>query len=193
MYYVLKYICRLISLLIFRVHITGRENIPTEGAFLVAANHLSILDPVIISFITPRPIHFMAKAELFRTKFTKWLFGSVKTIKVERGANDISAIKKSLTVLKKGEILGLFPEGTRTKGKNSDVTVKSGAIMLAHRAKVKILPVAIRSDYKLFSKVEVRILPLFDPEVYLIDTSDYDQAANHLLETIYEGVEQTLK
>lgn len=189
MYYILKYICRLISLFIFRVHITGKENIPSEGAFIVAANHLSILDPVILSFITDRPIHFMAKAELFKTKFTKWLFESVKTIKVERGTNDISAIKKSLTVLKKGQILGLFPEGTRTSGKNIESSVKSGAVMLAHRSKINILPIAIHSDYKLFSKVQVNILPIFCLENYIEDEIDYDKISNILLDKIYEGVE----
>lgn len=188
MYYVLKYLCRLISLLIFRVKIIGKEHIPQNGAFIVAGNHLSILDPVIISFITSRPIHFIAKAELFRTKFTKWLFESVKTIKVERGTNDISAIKKSLAVLKKGEILGLFPEGTRTGGKNIEANVKSGAVMFAHRANVKILPVAISASYKLFSKVEVKILPLFDVNNFFEESVDYDKVANILIDTIYEGV-----
>lgn len=126
MYYFLRDLCRVISWIIFRVHISGRENIPQDGAFVLVGNHISNFDPVILSFITPRPIHFMAKAELFRTKFTKWLFESVKTIKVERGSNDISAIKKSLNVLKNGEILGIFPEGTRTSGRNAESSAKSG-------------------------------------------------------------------
>ncbi len=188
MYYFLRDLCRVISWIIFRVHISGRENIPQDGAFVLVGNHISNFDPVILSFITPRPIHFMAKAELFRTKFTKWLFESVKTIKVERGSNDISAIKKSLNVLKNGEILGIFPEGTRTSGRNAESSAKSGAILLAHRAKVKILPVAINSTYKLFSKVEVKILPVFDPVLYLEDGMDYDGVATLLLDTIYEGV-----
>ncbi len=189
MYNFLKYACRLISLILFRVQIEGRENIPAEGPFVIAGNHISILDPIMISFITKRPVHFMAKAELFRTGFTKWLFESVKTIKVERGTNDIAAIKKSLGVLKNGEILGLFPEGTRVNDKKTDVAVKSGAIVLAHRAKVNILPVAIRSNYRLFSKVKIKILPLFEVEKYLDEHLDYEAASNVLMEMIYKGVD----
>ncbi|MDO5095753.1 MAG: lysophospholipid acyltransferase family protein [Peptostreptococcaceae bacterium] len=189
MYYALKGICRVIVAIIYRLQITGYENIP-EGAFVVVGNHTSIFDPIIISFITKRPIHFMAKAELFRTKFTKWLFESVKTIKVERGTNDISAIKKSLGVLKRGDILGLFPEGTRTTGKDANVDAKSGAVMLAHRSKVEILPVAITATYRPFSKIKVNILPTFDPELYLEDGLDYEKTSNILLETIYKGVEE---
>lgn len=190
MYYLCRNICRIIAAIIFRLRISGYENIPEEGAFVVVGNHISILDPVVISFITPRPIHFMAKAELFRNKFTKWLFESVKTIKVERGANDVSAIKKSLSVLKNGEILGIFPEGTRTAGKAAHAQAKSGAVMLAHRAKVPILPVLIESDYKLFSKIKVSILPQFDPQEYLQEENDYESVANLLLEKIYEGADE---
>lgn len=189
MYYLLRDFCRLISFLIYRVEITGKENIPKEGPFVVVGNHLSLIDPIIIAFITKRPIHYMAKAELFRTKISKWIFESVKTIKVERGTNDISAIKKSLQVLKNGHILGIFPEGTRTTGRNSNNQVKSGAVMLAHRAKVNILPVAISSSYKLFSKVQVKILPVFEVEKFVDENKDYDKASNLLLDIIYEGVE----
>ena len=189
MYYFLRDACRVISWFLFRIEITGKENIPKEGAFVLVGNHISNYDPIILSFITPRPIHFMAKAELFRTKFTKWLFESVKTIKVDRGSNDISAIKKSLNVLKRGEILGIFPEGTRTTGKKEDSSAKSGAVLLAHRAKVNILPVAIRASYKPFSKVKVRILPVIEPAEYIDAGMDYDRVANILLDKIYEGVE----
>lgn len=187
MYRFLRDLCKLISFIIFRVKIEGKENIP-EGPFVIVANHLSILDPIIISFITDREIHFMAKAELFRNKFTKFLFESVNCIKVERGTNDVMAIKKSLKVLKNGGILGIFPEGTRRKEK-IDNSAKSGAVLIAHRSNVNILPISISSTYKLFSRIDVKINKVFNVEDSLQKYDNYENTANKLLDGIYEGVD----
>lgn len=74
------------------------------------------------------------------------------------------AIKNALRVLKNGEILGIFPEGTRIKSETDDVQIKSGAAMIASKAKVNILPVAISGNYKIFSKIRINILPMYDIE-----------------------------
>lgn len=184
-------ICRIISFFIFRIKINGKENLPPNNqAFIMAANHLSMVDPVVLTFITEREIHFMAKVELFKTKLTKWFFESLNAISVDRRNNDITAIKKSLRVLKEGNILGIFPEGTRAKGKD-DVNAKQGVILLAHKAKVDIIPVFINSKFKLFEKVEINILPKFQIQKYVDENGnyDYDYISNKLLEYIYEGGE----
>lgn len=186
MYNLLKYTCRVLFSLIFRIKFYGTENIPIDGAYVVVSNHKSNFDPIIVSFITKRPIHFMAKAELFNTKFKKWIFESVKTIKVERGANDLSAIKNSLKVLKNGEILGLFPEGTRVKDNGEERAAKSGAVMLAHKSGVNILPISISASYKLFSTVSVRILPIFSVENLMNEGKTYEEISNILMDIIYE-------
>lgn len=128
----------------------------------------------------------MAKAELFDTKVKSWLFTSVKTIKVTRGSNDISAMKKSLSVLKKGEILGIFPEGTRVKNNSYEGNVKSGAVMLAHRSKVDILPVSIDASYKMFSKVNIRVMPIFEINNYIEQGLDYEEISDILMKSIYK-------
>lgn len=184
-------ICRIISFFIFRIKINGKENLPPNNqAFIMAANHLSMVDPVVLTFITEREIHFMAKVELFKTKLTKWFFESLNAISVDRKNNDITAIKKSLRVLKEGNILGIFPEGTRVKGKD-DVNAKRGVILLAHKAKVDIIPVFINSKFKLFEKVEINILPKFQIQKYVDENGnyDYEYISNKLLEYIYEGGE----
>ena len=160
---------------------------------MVVANHKSNFDPIVVSFITTRPIHFMAKAELHNTKFKRWLFGGVKTIKVDRTKNDISAIKNGLKVLKNGGILGLFPEGTRIKDPSLDKSAKSGAVMLAHKSKVDILPVSIEADYKMFSKVNLRILPMFEVDHYIEQGMSYEEISNILMNIIYERSEYNKK
>lgn len=164
MYDFLKNMAWLLSKLIYKIEYEGLENIPQEGAFILVGNHTNNFDPVVISFATKRKIHYLAKAELFKTKFTKWLFESVKCISIDRAKNDIMAIKNALRVLKNGEILGIFPEGTRIKSETDDVQIKSGAAMIASKAKVNILPVAISGNYKCFSKIRIKILPMYDIE-----------------------------
>ena len=180
---------RIVFLFIFRIEIVGKENIPERGAFVVVANHKSNFDPIIVSFITRRPIHFMAKAELHNTKLKRWLFEGVKTIKVDRNKSDISAIKNGLKVLKNGGILGLFPEGTRVKEPSIDKSAKSGAVMLAHKSKVNILPVSIDASYKIFSKVNLKILPMFEVENYVAQDLSYEEISNILMNIIYEWSE----
>ncbi len=164
MYDFLKNMAWLLSKLIYRIEYEGLQNIPKEGAFILVGNHTNNFDPVVISFATKRKIHYLAKAELFKTKFTKWIFESVKCISIDRSKNDIMAIKNALRVLKNGEILGIFPEGTRIKSETDDVQIKSGAAMIASKAKVNILPVAISGNYKIFSKIRINILPMYDIE-----------------------------
>lgn len=185
-YNIFKYLFRFLFLFVYRIRIQGQENIPEEGAFIVIANHKSNFDPIVLSFITRRPIHFMAKAELFDSKIKKWLFTSVKTIKVERGKNDISAIKNSLKVLKRGDILGIFPEGTRVKDHLQKDDVKSGAVMMAHRAKVNILPVAISGNYRPFSTVNIQVLPLYNIALAIEEGMDYEHVSDDLMKKVYE-------
>lgn len=189
MYNFFKYLMKLLFLPIFKIQIIGKENIPEDGAYVVVANHKSNFDPIIISFITKRPIHFMAKAELHNTKFKQWLFEGVKTIKVDRNKNDISAIKNALKVLKNGGILGIFPEGTRIKEGAIDKNAKSGAVMLAHKSKVNILPIAMDANYKIFSKVTVNILPIFEVEKYVEQDMSYEEISMILMNNIYEWSE----
>lgn len=155
-YYVLKYVVLgpLLRVL-FRPRIEGMENIPEEGAAIVAGNHLSFSDHFLMPAILPRRITFLAKAEYFtgtglKGRLTAAFFHSIGQIPVDRsgGKAGESAIREGMKVLGKGELLGIYPEGTRShdgrlyKG-------KVGVATMAIRAKVPVVPCAMIGTYEI--------------------------------------------
>jgi 1-acyl-sn-glycerol-3-phosphate acyltransferase len=140
----------------YRVKIKGMENVPKEGGLILCANHIGQLDMFFIAYRIKRLVHYMAKAELFKNPIVKWFLTNVGAFPVKRGTGDIGAAKTVYKMLKSGKIVGIMPEGTRTKGKEH-VKAKSGAAMFALGADVPILPVGISGSYKLFTKVYVNI------------------------------------
>lgn len=141
---------------LFRVQIIGEDNLPSEGACVACINHISLFDPLVTSAVVARPIRFMGKEELFKIPVIGWYLKSINVIPVKRGSGDIGAIKSSLKALKNGEILGIFPTGTREK-KNPDAPVKPGAALIALKADVPVIPIHINADYRLFSKVTITV------------------------------------
>lgn len=99
--------------IVFRVKRIGKENVPKTGAYIMCANHTSNWDPPILVSCTTRKMHVMAKAELFKNKFIYWIAEKCLVFPVKRGKMDLECMKHSLKVLKNGEMLMLFPEGTR--------------------------------------------------------------------------------
>lgn len=139
----------------FRVEIEGKENIPQEGSCLICANHSSNWDPVFLVALTNRKINFMAKAELFRIPVFRWILGRFGAFPVQRGKADIGAVKKSMGILNSGEVLGMFPTGTRNTDEES-AEVKAGAALIATRCGTTVLPVYIKANrYIIFSKVKI--------------------------------------
>ena len=131
---------------VFPYRVIGKENKPKRGdgrGYVLCCNHISLLDPAFILVSQPRPVSFMAKKELFKNKIvgygmSHW-FGAFP---VDRGAGDMSVITKSADIVKNGGILGIFPEGTRSKtGKLG--RFKSGATMIAAKACADVIPVAL--------------------------------------------------
>ncbi|NMB24874.1 MAG: 1-acyl-sn-glycerol-3-phosphate acyltransferase [Firmicutes bacterium] len=142
-YWLVVAIFRLFVPLLFRVRIEGGLQIPEKGAVVLAANHRSLWDPVFVVMASHRPVHFMAKDELFRTPILGFLLPYLKAFPVRRGENDREAIRNALSVLNQGNVLGIFVEGTRNKG-NEVMPLKRGAAMLASRSEATIIPVAIQ-------------------------------------------------
>ncbi|MGB6608034.1 MAG: lysophospholipid acyltransferase family protein, partial [Atribacterota bacterium] len=96
--------------LLFRLKVTGQENIPQDGPFIIVANHSSLLDPVILGISIKPKIIFVAAAYLFKIGWLSYLLRKANSIPVQ-GENDIKAIKQSLIILQQGGVLGIFPEG----------------------------------------------------------------------------------
>ncbi len=139
-------IVRPIAFVLFPYKMIGRENIPqTNGPMIVCCNHISMIDPVYLLLAFRRPIYFMAKDELFKNPILsfilKRLFG---VFPVNRGRGDTGAVSTSLLILENGQLLGIFPEGTRSKdGKLGPA--KSGTVLIAAKAQAPIYPCAIFS------------------------------------------------
>lgn len=144
-----------------RVKVTGAETVPPAGGCLVCANHTGILDVFALGAAFPRQLRFLAKAELFRVPVVAPLVRALGAYSVDRGHNDVGAIKKTLALLKDGELVCMFPQGTRYKGVDPRETrIKNGVAMAAYHAKAPVLPVYIKLKnykYALFRRVEVII------------------------------------
>lgn len=135
---------------------TGQENLPESGGVVLCGNHTSFLDPilVLVGATRKRQIHVIAKAELFKIPVLNWILKGIDMIPVKRGMSDVSAIKEGLRVLKNGEPLLIFPEGTRVKA-GQQVGAHPGAVVLASRAGVPVVPVYICKKKRLFRKNSV--------------------------------------
>ena len=149
-------IAKLILLVIFRVKITNVENFnKTEGRCIICANHISIFDPVILACFTKRKISFMAKKELFEIPVVRTIMKWFLVFPVDRSGVNVSSMKYAINLLKEEKVLGIFPEGKRVKNGYDENNAKAGISMIANMSNSLIIPVFIRSKYKLFSKVEV--------------------------------------
>ncbi|MBA2875007.1 1-acyl-sn-glycerol-3-phosphate acyltransferase [Anoxybacillus caldiproteolyticus] len=139
---------------LYRVEVIGIEQFPKEGGVLLCANHISNLDPPIVGITAPRPIHFMAKEELFHVPVLKNLISSLHAFPVKRGMSDRQALRVGLDVLKQGHVLGIFPEGTRSKDGKLQKGL-SGVGFFALRTNAAVVPCAIIGPYRPFKKLKV--------------------------------------
>jgi 1-acyl-sn-glycerol-3-phosphate acyltransferase len=133
----------------FRVY--GLENIPREGGVLLASNHQSVFDPVLVAMVLPREMHFMARRTLFRNPVFRAIIVSYNAFPIDRDSADVKGVKTAIARLEAGNILLVFPEGTRT-GDGSVGRMKPGIGMLAERAAVPIVPVLIHGAYEALGK-----------------------------------------
>lgn len=145
---------RLIYKLLFRLEASGLEHIPAQGGVLLCSNHISLLDPPTIGILLKRKVHFMAKKELFDILGFGWLIKQLGAFPVKRGGVSKESIKTSLTLLRDGHVMGIFPEGHRVKGEEEGIG-KRGAATFALRSDAAVIPVAIIGNYKLFRKMKV--------------------------------------
>ena len=133
-----------LALLVYRTRFLGVENIPATGA-IIAGNHVSYLDPILLWCGAPRHIHFMAKAQIFDMRVLGWAMPRLWSFPVHRGAADRTAIATATELLEAGELVGIFPEGTRIRHGGADALGQAhgGVAFIAARANVPVVPVGI--------------------------------------------------
>jgi 1-acyl-sn-glycerol-3-phosphate acyltransferase len=141
-----------------RYRCPGRQNVPAEGPFILASNHISYADPPLLSLATRRPVSFVAKEELFRFRPFGALIGALNAFPVRRGTADRAAIRRAIAVLRAGRGLVIFPEGMRSHDGNL-LQPELGIGMIALRSGAPIVPVGLVGT----DRVMPRGLPVFLP------------------------------
>lgn len=139
--------------IVYRLKIVGTENIPNEQV-IFCANHRSFIDPPIVKVTCTRDVRFLARESLAKNKFLAFLGWVFDVIYVKKDSKDVGALKGTLSALKKGESIALFPEGTRN-GLAKGESVKGGAAFFAIKSGVKVVPVGISGEIRLFHKLTV--------------------------------------
>ena len=177
--------------LLFRLKVTGQENIPQDGPFIIVANHSSLLDPVILGVSIKPKIIFVAAAYLFEIRWLGYLLRKANSIPVQR-ENDIKAIKQSLKILQQGGVLGIFPEGGIDRQKNN-LPVRAGAAYLATKVGVPIVPIKIKGADKVLPRGAKFIRSLNKIEVEIKKPIYCSRQTNKNKEIIKRVVESYIK
>ena len=181
---IVVFLVYIFNLVVFRVEKNGEENIKEKGAYLICANHRSNWDAPILVSNLKRKVYVMAKAELFKNKFIKWFGRKCCVFPVKRGMRDIESIKYSLNLLKDGEILVIFPEGTRN-GIEKGEKVKDGAAFFAVRTGAKVIPVGISGGEKPFKQMTIRYgKPMDFSDRDKNDKEELDKITEEIMEEI---------
>ena len=184
--------------LMFFFKVNGKENVPKKGAYIICSNHLSNHDPIMLGVSLRRQIYYMAKAELFKNPIGGQIIRWLGAFPVQRGAGDGKAINEAEEVVKKGRLLGIFIEGTRSKT-GEFLRPKSGAAMVAQQMNVPVIPVCITpkdKKYKIFKRVTVSIgKPMTPQELGLNKGSpeEFRNAGRMIMDEIKKMRENDLK
>jgi 1-acyl-sn-glycerol-3-phosphate acyltransferase len=194
-YLFLTRLARLLTRLLIgsRFHLRGIANVPANGPLLIVSNHVGAVDPVIIGGWTPRPVWFMAKAELFTGAWT-WLMRAYHAFPVVRHSADRTALRRAFDLLKQGSAVVLFPEGHRSDSA-SLLRAEPGAGFIARRSGAPLLPIAISGTQNIIGRhqllprradVEMTFGELFQLPDRNRDGSqmDHQQSADYLMTKI---------
>lgn len=166
-------ICRLTTSLAFDLKVYGQHHVPMNGGVMIASNHQSYLDPVLIAAQLKRPLSFLAKSELFENPYFGWLIRNLNAYPVKQGAGDVGAVKETIRRLQEGHGLHLFPEGSRCED-GQIAPIQPGIGLIVRRAGVPVVPAAIDGSFQSWPKWRTlpRIRPirvLYGPPMQLAD------------------------
>ncbi|MGE5576695.1 MAG: lysophospholipid acyltransferase family protein [Syntrophothermus sp.] len=186
---------RFLAKVLFRWEVKGAEHMPQRGGVILAANHVSLLDPLFVGSTVNRKVHFMAKEELFKIPLLGRVITALGAFPVRRGAADRQAIREALRILETGEVVGIFPEGTRSVDGELQ-KAKNGIALLATRANAPVVPAVIsrskkmtRGRFHLPRLVKIRVL--LGPPIVLTRL-DSDRAEKDNLEILSSRIMEAI-
>lgn len=131
----------------YKVEFKGKENLERKGGFIIAANHISALDPMFIAMASKRLFHYIAKKELFENPVMAKALVHLNGFPVRRGIGDMNAVNYGIELVRRGEVLCIFPEGTRSPD-GTPKAAKSGVGYIARATRADVVPVAIYKEKK---------------------------------------------
>ncbi|MBT2726300.1 1-acyl-sn-glycerol-3-phosphate acyltransferase [Bacillus sp. ISL-75] len=172
----------------YRIEAIGREQFPKEGGVLLCSNHIHNFDPMVVGIMAPRPIHYMAKEEIFSVPVLGNIVRKCNAFPVKRGFNDREALRTGLKLLKDGHVFGLFPEGTRSKTGELGKGL-SGAGFFALRSTAAVVPCAIIGPYRSFRKLKV----VYGQPIDLEEMRKEKASAEQVTELIMSKIEKLKK
>ena len=181
---------------LFPFKLIGKEKV-RDGAAVLVGNHYRIWDIVHMACTTKEKVHFIAKKELYKSKFLAYLCNKVEAIPVSRDGNDAAAIMTALRYLKKGEKISMFPEGTRNRTDAELLPLKGGAALFAIKARVPVYPVMCLRKTRLFCRTKIVVGDPIDLSSFYdmrMTAEDYAAAEEivreKMLASKHEGIEQ---
>ncbi len=182
-YWIAYGLLKICSELFFPIKVYGFKNLPKKGAYILASNHESYIDPIVIGLSCRRKICYMAKDSLFRNKFVSVVLNQVGAFPIKRGASDIGAIKITLKILKEGVPVVLFPEGTRIV---SQKRTHGGVGLITAQSGVPVIPVFIKGSDRVLPKgakflKRHKVKIFLGPVVRFKEFSSAHQIADHIM------------
>lgn len=177
--------------ILFRVKFEGTENIPADGNYIYAANHITILDPFYVGLGSRKELYYMAKSDLFKNKLLAAFLRKMNAFPVKRDTSDRASLRRAEEIIKSGGSLGIFPEGRCNLEADLPKQAKAGIGFLVSRCKCPVIPISLYNEKKgkLFSKLTVRFgKPITCEELGIKEKgrTDYQLVADNVMNRIIE-------
>ncbi|HJF30956.1 MAG TPA: 1-acyl-sn-glycerol-3-phosphate acyltransferase [Sporosarcina psychrophila] len=185
-----KLLCSTIFYPLYRIKVIGVENFPKEGGVLLCTNHIENIDPPVVGSTCPRPVHFMAKEELFKMPLLKSILPQVNAYPVKRGMSDREAFRNTLKILKAGKVVGMFPEGTRSKTGELGKGLAGAGFFALKGGDAVVVPCAIIGPYKAFRRLKVVYGKPLDLTTYRENRTSAEAVTEVIMSEIQTLIEQ---
>ena len=184
-----KFIAWFLTAICFRIKRSGRDNIPEKGPVILICNHISMMDVACIYAQTRRRVWFMAKKEIFENKLMGAIYSAFGAFPINRGEADVAGIRTAMKHLKDGDLLCIFPEGTRNKKREVPLLpLQDGVAMLALRCKADIVPTWVEGHYDPIRRIRVLTGEKMDLSAY----ADVRKPSQEDMDRLNEEIRQSL-